>query len=491
MGNCDLSGVMDNNFANVREYTVSELSGAIKNTIEDGFGYVRVKGELGRVSRPQSGHLYLDLKDERAVLNGVIWKGVASRLRVQPEQGMEVVATGKLTTFPGQSRYQIVIDNIEPAGVGALMALFEERKKKLEKEGLFAPDRKKAIPFLPSVIGVVTSPSGAVIRDILHRLSERFPREVLIWPTAVQGAGAEEKIAQAIKGFNAIEPGGAVPRPDVLIVARGGGSIEDLWCFNEEVVARAAAESKIPLISAVGHETDTTLIDYVSDHRAPTPTAAAEKAVPVRNELLTELLNKERRLVAASNQLFERRRTALIAAARGLGRPEEILGPSTQRLDRASDQLRSALRARVDQSATKLARLRLSSRLLHGRANDAGKNVRQLWARLVATKPRQIERKQDRLIAAGKMLRSLSYENVLERGFALVRDGQGNLIRQAAAQDEGAQVSIKFVDGSRKATLGVMMTDASERPSSKTKSAQKPASPAKPGRKPTQKSLFD
>ena len=255
---------------NVHEYTVSELSGAVKRAIEDNFGLVRVKGELGRVTRAGSGHVYLDLKDEKAVLSGVMWKGMAERLTIRPEQGMEVVATGRMTTFPGQSRYQIIIDTLEPAGVGALMALFEERKKKLAAEGLFAPERKKPIPFLPDVIGVVTSPSGAVIRDILHRLRERFPRHVIVWPTLVQGRGAEEKIAAAIEGFNALTPDGDIPRPDVMIVARGGGSLEDLWCFNEEAVARAVAASNIPIISAVAHETDTTLIDFVADKRAPT-----------------------------------------------------------------------------------------------------------------------------------------------------------------------------------------------------------------------------
>ena len=261
--------------SNVAEFTVSEISNALKRTLEDTFGHVRVRGELGRVSRPASGHVYLDLKDDRAVISGVIWKGTASRMKIQPEQGLEVIATGRITTFPGQSKYQIIIETLEPAGAGALMALLEERRKKLQAEGLFDDARKKPIPYLPEVIGVVTSPTGAVIRDILHRLRDRFPRHVLIWPVLVQGDTAAEKIAAAIRGFNAIDGSGAVPRPDLLIVARGGGSIEDLWCFNEEAVVRATVESDIPLISAVGHETDTTLIDYASDKRAPTPTAAA------------------------------------------------------------------------------------------------------------------------------------------------------------------------------------------------------------------------
>ena len=284
---------------NAPEFTVSELSGAVKRMIEGEFGHVRVRAEVGRVSRPRSGHVYLDLKDENAVLSGVIWKGVAARLATQPEEGMEVVATGRLTTFPGQSKYQIVIEDIAPAGVGALMAMLEKRKAQLAAEGLFAPERKQKIPYLPEIIGVVTSPSGAVIRDILHRLRDRFPRKVLIWPVAVQGASCAPDVARAIAGFNALTPGGALPRPDLLIVARGGGSIEDLWGFNEEVVARAAAASDIPLISAVGHETDTTLIDLAADRRAPTTTAAAELAVPVRLELMAWLDGQEGRLIQA------------------------------------------------------------------------------------------------------------------------------------------------------------------------------------------------
>ena len=274
---------------NPPEFSVSEISGAIKRVIEGEFSHVRIKGEIGRVSFPRSGHVYLDLKDERAVLSAVIWKGVATHLQVRPEEGLEVVATGRITTFGGQSKYQLVIEDLKPAGVGALMAMLEKRKAMLAAEGLFDASRKKSIPFLPEVIGVVTSPSGAVIRDILHRLRDRFPRKVLIWPVAVQGDKCAPEVARAIAGFNGLTTGGAVPRPDVLIVARGGGSLEDLWGFNEEIVARAAAFSDIPLISAVGHETDTTLIDFVSDLRAPTPTAAAELAVPVRHELAATL----------------------------------------------------------------------------------------------------------------------------------------------------------------------------------------------------------
>ncbi len=506
-------------FGNVHEYTVSELAGAVKRAIEDEFGFVRVRGELGRVTRAASGHVYLDLKDDRAVLSSVIWKGAADRIRFAPEQGMEVIATGKMTTFPGQSRYQLVIDHLEPAGVGALMALFEERKKKLEAEGLFAPERKRPLPFLPSVIGIVTSPSGAVIRDILHRLRERFPRHVIVWPTLVQGKGAEAKIADAINGFNALKEGGDVPRPDVLIVARGGGSLEDLWCFNEEIVARAAAASKIPLISAVGHETDTTLIDFVADRRAPTPTAAAEFAVPMRSELLSELLNKERRFIGAQGRLFEARRAALVSASRALGRPEDVLGPAQQRLDRAADLLRAGLRARRDEASTQFLRiagrfgrpllaapvnerkallaraadrlrhaatravelkwralsgLRLSGATLRRPSADGRKALDRVEVRLAALGARLLEKPSQRLASASSLLKTLSHQSILERGFALVKGEGGAIVRRAADVGAGARLSLAFADGERGVTA-----DGTPAP------AKKKAKPA------VQKSLFD
>ncbi len=468
---------------NVHEYTVSELSGAVKRAIEDNFGLVRVKGELGRVTRAASGHVYLDLKDEKAVLSGVMWKGMAARLSINPEQGMEVVATGRMTTFPGQSRYQIIIDTLEPAGVGALMALFEERKKKLAAEGLFAPERKKPIPFLPDVIGVVTSPSGAVIRDILHRLRERFPRHVLVWPTLVQGRGAEEKIAAAIEGFNALAPGGDVPRPDVMIVARGGGSLEDLWCFNEEAVARAVAASDIPVISAVGHETDTTLIDYVADKRAPTPTAAAEFAVPVRSELLSEVLNKERRMVGAAAQMMEARRNALRSAERGLGRPEDVLGAAQQLLDRRSDQLTAALRARAARAEKELAGVvgGLSVRTLRAGVETRLRETGRLGARLRPAVKREFQAFADRVAHHGRLLESFDYKNVLSRGFALVRDAGGKLVRRAQAAPASGPGEIEFADGARAVTFDDAPKDQ--------KTARKAA--AKKVAKPQQQRLFD
>src|ERR1044071_7670063 len=287
---------MNESQPNVVEFTVSELSAALKRTVEDNYGYVRVRGEISGYKGPHSsGHCYFALKDQSAKIDGVIWKMTFARMRIKPEEGMEVVVTGKLTTYPNRSSYQIIVDTLEPAGLGALMALLEERKRKLTAEGLFDEARKQLLPFLPEVIGVITSPTGVVIRDILHRLADRFPRHVIVWPVKVQGDGSAEEVAAAIRGFNALPDNGRIAKPDLIIVARGGGSLEDLWSFNEEIVVRAAADSMIPLISAVGHETDVTLIDFVSDRRAPTPTAAAEMAVPVRSELFAEVESLARR----------------------------------------------------------------------------------------------------------------------------------------------------------------------------------------------------
>ncbi len=484
---------------NVHEYSVSELAGAVKRVIEDGFGFVRVKGELGRVTRAASGHLYLDLKDENATISGVVWKGNAQRLRVEPEQGMEVVATGKLTTFPGQSKYQIVIDSLEPAGAGALMAVLDERKKKLAAEGLFDAARKRPIPYLPDVIGVVTSPSGAVIRDILHRLRERFARHVIVWPTLVQGKGAEHQIAAAIRGFNALPAGGAIARPDVLIVARGGGSLEDLWCFNEEVVVRAAADSKIPLISAVGHETDTTLIDFASDLRAPTPSAAAEKAVPMRSELIAEVLNKRRRMITAQGRRLEECRTRMIAAARGLGRPDDVLGAATQKLDRAGDRLAAGFGKRRAAAETAFARAgarfgpralalgfarregalgglgkRMSPDRLRQRTGDLTRSLARDGARLHRAGARLLSAPGGRLASLSGLLNSLSYRGVLERGFALVRTEGGRIGRRARDLPASGGITLVFADGERAAILG-----------------DGPARKSTHAKKPSQKGLFD
>ncbi|HEX9770742.1 MAG TPA: exodeoxyribonuclease VII large subunit [Kiloniellales bacterium] len=489
---------------NLPEFTVSELSRAVKRVIEGNFERVRVRGEVSGFKRAASGHLYLALKDEEAVLDAVCWRAMAARLALAPEDGLEVIATGRLTTYPGRSKYQLVIEQLELAGEGALLKLLEERRRKLAAEGLFDAERKQALPFLPEVIGVVTSPTGAVIRDILHRLADRFPRPVLVWPVLVQGEGAAEQIAAAIAGFNALEPGGPVPRPDLLIVARGGGSLEDLWAFNEEVVVRAAAASAIPLISAVGHETDTTLIDFAADYRAPTPTAAAERAVPVRSELLAATLDHGRRLAAAAARLLGERRAEVAGLARGLPEPRRLLEDKTQRLDERAERLRGALRHFAATRRTELARtgaalphprrqLDLSrERLgaqgdrLRGLRRRIGERPAEALARLDAARRLGRCRRQiladprDRLEALGRVLESVSYRKVLARGYAVVR-GPAGLIARAAAVTPGLALDIEFADGHVAAT-------ASSGPAAKRPARAK--APKKTGRDDPQGSLL-
>jgi exodeoxyribonuclease VII large subunit len=435
--------------SNAYEFTVSELSGALKRSVEDRFGHVRVRAELSGVKRAASGHIYFALKDDSAVLDGVCWRGSAQRLGFVPEDGLEVICTGKLTTYPARSKYQMVVDHMEPAGAGALMALLEERKKKLAAEGLFDPARKREIPFLPKVIGVVTSPTGAVIRDILHRLNDRFPRHVLVWPVLVQGEGAAAQVAAAIKGFNAIDGSGSIPRPDVLIVARGGGSIEDLWSFNEEIVVRAAAESEIPLISAVGHETDTTLIDYASDLRAPTPTGAAEKAVPVREELRVYIADLGRRLSGLKANMIRDRAERLRGLARGLPSPKDILGLAQQRWDDLSERLPRGLMAVANIKSAQLNRLvgGLSAGQLRRLAVYRGEQLGACTKRLEPAYARRLDDLGRRLEASGRMLESLSYERVLDRGYALVEDTSGTPVTKARQLGAGDQVKVRFADG--------------------------------------------
>lgn len=331
--------------SNAPPLTVSEISGAVKRVIEGEFGRVRVRGEVGRVSRPGSGHLYFDLKDDNACMAAVCWKGQAARLAHRPEEGMEIIVTGRLTTFANASKYQLIVEQVEPAGLGALMAMLEQRRKALAAEGLFDASAKRPLPYLPDVIAVVTSPSGAVIRDILHRLRDRFPTRVLIWPVAVQGTACAPQVAEAITRLNAIRPGGPVPRPDLIIVARGGGSVEDLWGFNDEAVVRAVAAGTIPLISAVGHETDTTLIDHAADLRAPTPTAAAEMAVPVLADLSARLSETQARLLRGARARLDRSTQRIGDLGRALGRPQALTDPARQRLDLTGPRLEPVLRA--------------------------------------------------------------------------------------------------------------------------------------------------
>ncbi len=436
--------------ANLPEITVSELSGSIKRMIEENYSYVRLRGEVSGFRGPHSsGHCYFSLKDESAKIEAVVWKGVYGRLRFKPEEGLEIIATGKITTYPGASKYQIVIDAIEPAGAGALMALLEERRKKLQAEGLFDEARKKKLPYLPCVIGVVTSPTGAVIRDILHRLSDRCPCRVLVWPVRVQGETAAAEIAQAIAGFNSLKAGGAIPRPDVLIVARGGGSLEDLWSFNEEVVVRTAAQSDIPLISAVGHETDFTLIDFAADRRAPTPTAAAEMAVPVRSELLANVRTIGARLTGAETRLIERLRAEVRGLARGLPSADNVLAMPRQRLDSLGERLPRALRAnaqkfrvRFERAASAHTPRALRTHIRHMREQTASLSARGGRALKVMQSARE-----SRLERAAKLLNAFGYQQVLARGYALVRDAGGMPIRKAAAVSPGDRVEIEFSDG--------------------------------------------
>ncbi|TRD21711.1 exodeoxyribonuclease VII large subunit [Palleronia caenipelagi] len=485
---------------NAHEYTVSEISGAVKRTLEGSFGRVKVRGEVGRVFVARSGHLYFDIKDDRSVLASVAWKGQVARLTQPPEEGMEVVAFGKLTTFGSQSKYQLNVDDVQPAGVGALMAMLEKRKKQLEAEGLFAPERKRPLPYLPEVIGVVTSPSGAVIRDILHRLRDRFPRKVLVWPVAVQGRDCAPQVAAAIRGFNALAPGGSIPRPDLLIVARGGGSIEDLWGFNEEIVARAAAESEIPLISAVGHETDTTLIDYVSDRRAPTPTAAAELAVPVRLELMATLDAQSARLSGALGRSVAQRRQRLQDLSRVLPSPASLTQSARQRLDVVEarfDQalqsglmvrrshlaqlsaalrpglLRDRLARRQDAAAALSDRLapalrrglrdrqksfdavarRLTPRTVTRNAQRGAQDLARLSERLDRVMATRLERTRQRLTALERLHGTLGYKETLARGYAVIRSGEAVV----TSRDQAAgfpTLEVEFHDGTLTVATG-------------------------------------
>lgn len=412
---------------NAGAMTVSELSGRLKRVVEGEFGHVRLRGEISGFKRAASGHLYLSLKDANAVIDAVMWKGTAGSIAFAPEDGLDVIATGKLTIYPGRSKYQIVIDRLELAGEGALMQLLERRKAALLAEGLFDAARKQPLPYLPRVIGVVTSPTGAVIRDILHRLADRMPSHVLVWPVLVQGEGAANEVAAAIAGFDALAPGGTVPRPDLVIVARGGGSIEDLWAFNEEVVVRAVAACRIPLISAVGHETDTTLTDFAADMRAPTPTAAAEMAVPVRADLAAFVRDLETRAIGAVRRHSGLAAERMRALLRLLPRPENLLAPQRQRVDDLGDRLPRGLRNRLVQAEGALAR--------------AGGSLRP------ALLTQRLAREQERLAQLWRLLQQLHPEGPLKRGYALVADRAGRVLVNAAAARSAAAITVRFGDG--------------------------------------------
>jgi exodeoxyribonuclease VII large subunit len=499
--------------ANLPELSVSELSAAIKRTLEGAYGYVRLRGEIsGFRGAHGSGHCYFSLKDDKAKIEAVIWRSTVQSLKLKPVEGLEVVVTGRVTTYPGSSKYQIVIDTLEPAGIGALMALLEERKKKLAAEGLFDEARKKRLPFFPRVIGIVTSPTGAVIRDMLAGFSERFPVRVLLWPVRVQGESCAGEVAAAIRGFNALSPGGAVPRPDVLIVARGGGSLEDLWGFNDETVARAAAASEIPLVSAVGHETDWTLIDLAADARAPTPTKAAEWVVPRHSELAEQTGKLGLRLAVAARRALDAMRAHLRAATRGLPRLADLLALPRQRFDAVDRRLGRALLENTRAHGMRLARSssRLAPRLLdtqlrqtRHRLDVLGRRAEAALARLVGPRRARLERVAGRLSpqpiaervsrcaqrltelhgrmrqsvqasvtarrrhleGCAKLLASLGYHGVLQRGYALLRDGSGRTLRSAADIAAGQRLDIEMADGRVDAqVLGSSTRSAAKRP---------------------------
>ena len=442
---------------NAAPLTITEISQLLKRTVEDRFGWVKLRGELSGVKRAASGHFYCCLKDEGAVIDGVMWRGNAAALGFLPEDGIEVVASGKLTTYPGRSKYQIVIERMEIAGEGALLALLEKTRRRLEAEGLFAAERKRPLPFLPGVIGVVTSPTGAVIRDILHRLADRFPSRVLVWPVLVQGQGSAEQVAAALRGFGALAAGGAMPRPDLLIVARGGGSIEDLWGFNEEIVVRAIAESPIPVISAVGHETDTTLADHAADRRAPTPTAAAEIAVPVLRELATTLDEfglRQRKCALRPMQLGRERLEARLLR---MPRPESIVALKAQALDDVAERLRRGLADRVTRARELLQhdRHRLSRALLQTNARRAG----------------------ERLAALDRLRRSLDPRAPLTRGYALVSAAGHPVVASRAVAAAQSALTLEFADG--KLEVGP------------AGGAMRKARPTAPAKRPAQDDLFE
>lgn len=435
----------DEQGSNVPEYSVSEISQTLKRTVEDNFSHIRIRGEISRVTVAKSGHLYTSLKDENAVLDAICWRGTLSKLSIKPEEGMEVVATGRLTTYPGRSNYQMIIEDMQLAGQGALLKLLEDRRKKLLAEGLFDQARKKEIPFLPKIIGVVTSPTGAVIRDILHRIEDRFPTRVLLIPTMVQGQGSEVKIAHAIAQFNKLK---GELRPDVLIVARGGGSLEDLMPFNEEIVVRAVASSDIPVISAVGHETDTTLIDYAADLRAPTPTGAAEKAVPVRLELQQYINEASMRLsrVILSNINNKLERTTSLASR--LPKPERLLEIKTQKFDYAVERLSNVMSTNLERRSNKVNEL--GSRLIHPKAlvNFETQKLNTLNERLASLPPRLFEKNETKLNNLSNMLETLSFKSVLKRGYAVLRDQDDKIISNKAAMPD--EFIVEMVDGKQK-----------------------------------------
>lgn len=457
--------------------SVSQISAMIQNTLSGKFSNISIKGEISGLKIAASGHAYFDLKDDKNVIHAVCWRGVASKIPFKMEDGLEVVANGSVTTYPARSYYQITVSSLKVDGVGALMKMLEERKKKFMAEGLFDESRKQPIPYMPKVIGVITSPTGAVIRDILHRLEDRFGVRVIVYPVLVQGEGAAEQIADAINFFDILDENSDIPVPDTLIVARGGGSIEDLWCFNEEVVVRAVAECDIPIISAVGHETDTTLIDYVSDKRAPTPTAAAEMAVPVLAELRAYIMDMEKRGYAAINSKINNYRSMLKAQASGLISPKQRLDNMKQRLDDLNERLDNSVNYILRSKFDRLGQSKIRPEMID----------------------RMIVEKQKYLLSAKQLLDSYNYKNVLKRGYSITRNDAGDIIKSAEQLSDGDNITLEYSDGNKSAVIGdVLSGDVkgdSGNGSSQNKNS-KPASKPKPKKKkdsnsnPNQESLF-
>lgn len=466
--------------SNAKAYSVSELAFALKRTLEDAYGFVRLRGELSKVTHHSNGHVYLTIKDERAAIDGVVWKSSVRNLSIRPQQGMEVVVTGKITTYPAGSRYQMVIETMEAAGVGALLAQLERLKVKLQGEGLFDAARKRPLPSMPAVVGVITSPTGAVIRDILHRIRDRWPCRVIVWPVVVQGDAAAGQVANAITRFNALTPDGPVPRPDVLIVARGGGSVEDLWAFNDEALARAVAAGTIPLISAVGHETDTTLIDFVSDRRAPTPTAAAEMATPVLSELRGYIGDLSARLHRCGGRAVEDRRGRVEHAGRALARVPDLVEMAAQRFNLAASRLGAGLSRNVAAHGTDLVRVsaRLTPSLLLRPQQVHTDRLERLVARLKPCMDRGLERREERLASLAKLYASVDPSAPLKRGFARVHRTDGSLVRSGASLASGEGVRLVFADQSREATID---GTPAPQPAKPARAPKPPAGPSNQG----------
>ncbi len=432
--------------SNVPEFSVSELAFSLKRTLEDNYARVRVRGELSRVSIPKSGHMYSSLKDEKSVIDAVCWKGVLSKLSIKPEEGLEVICIGRITTYPSRSNYQLIIESMELAGEGALLKMLEDRKNKLAAEGLFASSNKRTPPFLPQKIGVITSPTGAVIRDILHRLNDRFPRHVMVWPVKVQGSGADIEITAAINGFNTLPD---THKPELIIVARGGGSLEDLMPFNEENVVRATANSVIPIISAIGHETDTTLIDYASDMRAPTPTAAAEMAVPVRLDLIAQIKDCESRLINSTNRLISENHHRLETLSAKLGNPDHLLEIKTQKIDHISNKLNNAFNSYIHVKKNKF--IKQSAMLFRPKQHiEKARTSLDRWSeQLDFYKTRTAENKARKLLQLQEKLELLSFENILKRGYVVVRDNNNKPVTQAKTLQNGQAISLQFKDNQK------------------------------------------